>query len=130
VVYVTYHAVGIRQKGFGGWLKSFVPSGLPGWLIPLMFVLEFFTFVITRPVTLALRLFGNMFAGHLLLLVFTFGGEYLLLHSTNINKVSGVLSFFFTIVMSVFEILIEFLQAYIFVLLTAVYIAGAVADEH
>jgi F-type H+-transporting ATPase subunit a len=129
-VYVTYHGVGIRRKGFIGWIKSFVPSGLPGWLIPLMFVLEFFTFVVTRPMTLALRLFGNMLAGHLLLLVFTFGGEFLLLHSSNVNKVSGVLSFGFTLVMSAFEILIEFLQAYIFVLLTAVYIAGAVADEH
>ena len=129
-VYVTYHGVGIRRKGFFGWLKSFVPSGLPGWLVPIMFVLEFFTFVITRPATLALRLFGNMFAGHLLLLVFTLGGEYLLLHSSTPNKAAGVLSFLFTLVMSAFEILIEFLQAYIFVLLTAVYIAGAVADEH
>jgi F-type H+-transporting ATPase subunit a len=129
-VYVTYHAVGISRKGLVGWIKSFVPGGLPGWLVPLMFVLEFFTFVITRPLTLALRLFGNMFAGHLLLLVFTFGGEYLLLHSTTPNKAAGVLSFLFTLVMSAFEILIEFLQAYIFVLLTAVYIAGAVADEH
>ncbi len=129
-VYFTYHYVGIRRKGFLGWIKSFVPGGLPGWLVPLMFVLEFFTFVVTRPLTLALRLFGNMFAGHLLLLVFTFGGEYLLLHSTAINKPVGVLSFLFTLVMSAFEILIEFLQAYIFVLLAAVYIAGAVADEH
>lgn len=130
VVFVTYHAVGISRKGFFGWIKSFVPSGLPGWLVPLMFVLEFLTYVVTRPLTLALRLFGNMFAGHLLLLVFTFGGEYLLLHSSAPNKIPGVLSFFFTLVMSAFEILIEFLQAYIFVLLTAVYIAGAVADEH
>ncbi len=130
VVYVTYHAVGIRRKGFFGWIKSFVPSGLPIGLIPLMFVLEFFTYVIIRPVTLALRLFGNMFAGHLLLLVFTFGGEYLLLHSSVLNKPVGALSFAFTIVMSIFEIIVEFLQAYIFALLAAVYIAGAVADEH
>jgi len=95
-----------------------------------MFVLEFLTYVVNRPVTLALRLFGNMFAGHLLLLVFTFGGEYLLLHSTVPNKIPGLMSLLFTLVMSAFEILIEFLQAYIFVLLTAVYIAGAVADEH
>jgi hypothetical protein len=107
-----------------------VPSGLPGWIIPLMFILEFATFVIIRPATLALRLMGNMLAGHLLLLVFTLGGEYLLLHSTAINKVPGVLSFGMTLVMSAFEILVEFLQAYVFVLLTAVYIAGAVADEH
>jgi F-type H+-transporting ATPase subunit a len=130
VVFATYHGVGIRRKGFVGWIKSFVPGGLPGWLIPLMFVLEFLTYVVNRPVTLALRLFGNMFAGHLLLLVFTFGGEYLLLHSTVPNKIPGLMSMLFTLVMSAFEILIEFLQAYIFVLLTAVYIAGAVADEH
>jgi F-type H+-transporting ATPase subunit a len=130
VVYLTYHGVGIRRKGFFGWIKSFVPTGLPGWLIPLMFVLEFFTYVIIRPVTLALRLFGNMFAGHLLLLVFTLGGEYLLLHSSALNKPVGALSFGFTIVMSFFEIIVEFLQAYIFALLAAVYIAGAVADEH
>jgi len=130
VVYLTYHAVGISRKGFIGWFKSFLPSGLPGWLVPLVYLLEFFTYVIIRPATLALRIFGNMFAGHLLLLTFTFGGEFLLLHSTTPNKAAGVLSFLFTLVMSAFEIIIEFLQAYIFVLLTAVYIAGAVADEH
>jgi F-type H+-transporting ATPase subunit a len=129
-VYFTYHFVGIRRKGLGGWVKSFVPGGLPVWLIPLMFLLEFLTYVVIRPVTLALRLFGNMFAGHLLLLVFTFGGEFLLLHSTVPNKAAGVLSFAVAIFMHAFEGLIEFLQAYIFVLLTAVYIAGAVADEH
>jgi F-type H+-transporting ATPase subunit a len=130
IVYFTYHVVGIRRKGLVGYFKSFVPSGLPGWLIPIMFVLEFATNFLTRPVTLALRLFGNMFAGHLLLLVFTFGGEYLLLHSTDLNKVFGVLSFGTTILMSFFEVLIEFLQAYLFALLAALYIAGAVADEH
>jgi F-type H+-transporting ATPase subunit a len=130
IVYVTYHTVGIRRKGFVGWLKSFVPSGLPASIVPVMFVLEFLTFVVIRPATLALRLMGNMLAGHLLLLVFTLGGEFLLLHSTPLNKAPGVLSFGMTLVMSAFEILVEFLQAYIFVLLTAVYIAGAVADEH
>jgi F-type H+-transporting ATPase subunit a len=130
VVYVTYHGVGIRRKGFVGWVKNFLPPGLPGWIIPLMFLLEFFTYVIIRPLTLALRLMGNMLAGHLLLLVFTLGGQFLLLHSTAINKVPGVLSFGMTLVMSTFEILVEFLQAYIFTLLAAVYIAGAVADEH
>jgi F-type H+-transporting ATPase subunit a len=130
VVYVVYQTVAFRRKGFLGYFKSLVPPGLPGWIIPLMFVLEFITYFINRPLTLALRLFGNMFAGHLMLLVFTLGGEYLLLHSTAPNKVAGVLSFAFTIVMSFFEILIEFLQAYVFTLLAALYIAGALADEH
>lgn len=130
VVYFLYQTVAFRRQGFLGYMKALVPPGLPGWIVPIMWVLEFFTYFVTRPVTLALRLFGNMFAGHLLLLVFTFGGEYLLLHSTAPNKAAGVLSFLFTIVMSVFEILVEFLQAYIFTLLAALYLAGAVAAEH
>jgi F-type H+-transporting ATPase subunit a len=130
VVYVTFHAVGMRKHGVLGWFKSFIPPGLPGWIKGPMFVLEFITYVINRPLTLALRIFGNMFAGHLLLLVFTFGGQYLLRHTSGVLPVTGVFSFAFDLVMYAFEILIEFLQAYVFVLLTAVYIAGAVADEH
>ncbi len=130
VVYIVYQTVAFRRKGFFGYMKSLVPPDLPGYMIVPMFVLEFLTYFINRPVTLALRLFGNMFAGHLLLLVFTLGGQYLLLHSTVPNKAAGGLSFLFTIVMSVFEILVEFLQAYIFTLLAALYLAGAVASEH
>jgi F-type H+-transporting ATPase subunit a len=130
IVYIVYQTVAFRKKGFFGYLKSLVPPGLPGWMIGPMWVLEFLTYFINRPVTLALRLFGNMFAGHLLLLVFTFGGEYLLLHTAGPTKVAGVLSLLFTIVMSFFEVLVEFLQAYIFTMLAALYIAGAVADEH
>jgi len=130
VVFVVYHTVAFRRKGFLGYMRSLVPSGLPKALIPYMWLLEFITYFITRPLTLALRLFGNMFAGHLMLLIFTLGGEYLLLHTSGLLPVAGVLSFIFTIVMSFFEILIEFLQAYVFTLLAALYIAGAVADEH
>lgn len=130
VVYVVYQTVAIRRKGVFGYLKSLVPPGVPGWLRPLMFVLEFITYFVSRPLSLALRLFGNMFAGHLLLLIFTLGGEYLLLHGAPAIKVSGIISFAFAIVMSFFEVLVEFLQAYIFTLLAALYIAGAVADEH
>lgn len=130
IVYIVYQTVAFRRKGFVGYMKSLVPPDLPGYMVVPMFVLEFITYFINRPVTLALRLFGNMFAGHLLLLVFTFGGEYLLLHSTVPNKGAGALSFLFTIVMSAFEILVEFLQAYIFTLLAALYLAGAVASEH
>lgn len=132
IVYVLYHAVGVRRKGgVIPYLKSIVPPGLPGWMVPIMFVLELFTYFFTRPLTLALRLFGNMFAGHLLLLVFTLGGEYLLFESSNIGlKLSGVLSFGMVIVMTFFELLVQFLQAFIFTLLTALYIAGAVSEEH
>ncbi len=132
VVYVTYHVVAVRRKhGFLPYLRSLVPPGLPGWLVPVMFVLELLTFFVVRPVTLALRLFGNMFAGHLLLLVFVVGGEYLLLHGDNLFlRGSGVLSFVFSVVMTFFELFIEFLQAFIFAILTALYLADAVAEEH
>jgi F-type H+-transporting ATPase subunit a len=71
-----------------------------------------------------------MFAGHLLLLLFITGGEYMLLHGGFGIKIAGVASFGMAFVLTGFEILIEFLQAYIFTLLAAMYIAGSLSDEH
>lgn len=132
IVYITYHTVAIRRKhGVVPYFKSLVPPGLPGWLRPILFVLEFLTYFVIRPLTLALRLMGNMLAGHLMLLVFILGGEYLLLHGGNLFlKFSGLLSFGFSIGMTFFELLIEFLQAFIFTLLAALYIADAVSEHH
>ncbi|WP_295699917.1 F0F1 ATP synthase subunit A [Lapillicoccus sp.] len=132
VVYVVYHVVGLKAKGgVIPYIKSMVPPGLPGWVIPLMFVLELATYFVIRPVTLALRLFGNMFAGHLLLLVFIVGGEYLLLHGGNIGLgAAGIASGLFSIVMTFFELLVEFLQAFVFTILAALYLADAVSEEH
>ena len=130
VVYVTYHYIGIKRVGVGAYFKNLVPAGLPGWIVPTIFVLEIITFFVTRPLTLALRLFGNMFAGHLLLLLFITGGEYLVINGGLGLKVAGAGSFVMAFVLTVFEILIEFLQAYIFTLLAAMYIAGSLADEH
>ena len=96
----------------------------------MIFVLEVITDFFTRPVTLALRLFGNMFAGHLLLLLFITGGQYMLIHGSFGLKIAGVGSWVMAFVLTLFEALVEFLQAYIFTLLTAIYIAGALADEH
>jgi F-type H+-transporting ATPase subunit a len=131
VVYVVYHTVGIRRMGLGGYFKHMIPPGVPGWVLVILFPLELLTYFFTRPVTLALRLFGNMFAGHLLLVLFITGGEYLLLHSGVLAYIPvGIISYVMAFVMTVFEILVEFLQAYIFVLLAALYIAGSLADEH
>ena len=130
VVYVTYHYIGIKRVGVGAYFKNLVPPGLPGWIVPLIFVLEVITFFITRPLTLALRLFGNMFAGHLLLLLFITGGEYLMLNGGIGLKIAGAGSFVMAFALTVFEMLIEFLQAYIFTLLAAMYIAGSLSDEH
>lgn len=129
VVWVTFHAVGMKKHGFLGYWKSLVPSGLPSWIVPVIFFLELITDLFTRPVTLALRLFGNMFAGHLLLVLFITGGWYLLT-SGGVLSVAGGVTWLFAFVMFLFELLVEFLQAYVFTLLAALYIAGAVADEH
>jgi F-type H+-transporting ATPase subunit a len=132
IVYVVYHTVAIRRKhGVIGYLKSLVPPGLPVWLRPIMFVLELLTYFIIRPLTLALRLFGNMLAGHLMLLVFILGGEYLLIHgSTLLIQFSGIIGLAFGVVMTFFELLVQFLQAFIFTLLTALYISDAVSEHH
>ncbi|HET7475757.1 MAG TPA: F0F1 ATP synthase subunit A [Dermatophilaceae bacterium] len=130
VVYVIYHYLGIKKHGVAGYFKSLVPAGLPKAIVPYIFLLEFITFFVTRPLTLALRLFGNMFAGHMLLLLFILGGEYMLINGGIGLKVAGVGSFVMAFVLTLFEALVEFLQAYIFTLLAASYIAGALAEEH
>ena len=129
IVWVVFHVVGMKKHGFIGYWKSLVPSGLPKGMIPAIFFLELITDLFTRPVTLALRLFGNMFAGHILIVLFITGGWYMLT-SGGILVVAGGVTWIFAFVMTLFELLVEFLQAYVFTLLSALYIAGAVADEH
>jgi F-type H+-transporting ATPase subunit a len=129
IVWVVFHVVGMRKHGFLGYWKSLVPAGLPKAMIPFIFILELITDLFTRPVTLALRLFGNMFAGHILIVLFITGGWYMLT-SGGILVVAGGVTWVFAFVMTLFELLVEFLQAYVFTLLAALYIAGAVADEH
>jgi F-type H+-transporting ATPase subunit a len=130
VVFVIYHAVGIKKNGLGGHFGHMIPKGLPGPIYILIVPLELLTYFVTRPLTLALRLFGNMFAGHMLLLLFITGGEYMVIHGGLGLKVAGAGSFVMALVLTAFEGLIEFLQAYIFTLLAATYIAGSLADEH
>ena len=132
LVWVLYNGVGIAKHGPLGYLKHTVlPAGVPWYMWPLIIPLEFASNIIVRPATLALRLFANMFAGHLLVLVFVLGGEYLLLHSESIfNKVAGGASLIFSMAIFGLEIFVQCLQAFIFTVLTAVYISSAAAEEH
>lgn len=129
--YVVFHWIGIKKQGLGHYLKGimFLP-GVPKWSYVLLTPLEIATYFIIRPVTLSLRLFANMFAGHLLLLVFILGGEHMLLSDAFGLKILSIFGFGFGIVMTFFEFMVQILQAYIFTLLTALFIAGALADEH
>ncbi len=129
--WVIYNAVGIKKHGFGGYMKlQTVPAGIKGPMLLLLVPLEFMSNILVRPVTLALRLFANMLAGHLLIILFAVGGEYLLIHGAGLIKPVGILAWVLFLAISFLEILIQFLQAYVFVLLNAMYISGALADEH
>lgn len=132
VTYVTYLTVGISRKGPIGYFKQeMFPPGVPWPVYFLLSPIELAKVLIVQPLTLCLRLFANMFAGHLLLLVFILGGEYMLIESSSaLVRVLSVGSFAMGIAMSFFELLIQFLQAYIFTLLTALYIANAMSEEH
>ncbi len=129
--WVIYNAAGMRRHGFGGYLRlQCVPGGISGPMLVLLVPLEFLSNIIVRPITLALRLFANMLAGHILILLFALGGEYLLVHGAPLVKPVGLLAWALFIAISFLELLVQFLQAYVFVLLNAMYISGALADEH
>jgi F-type H+-transporting ATPase subunit a len=128
--WIIYNGVGIKKHGLVGYLKlQSVPSGVSPAMYPLLVPLEFFSNILVRPVTLALRLFANMFAGHLLLILFSTGGLFLLEYG-GIGYVAGPLAWVLAIAISFLELLVQFLQAYVFTLLNAMYISGALADEH
>jgi F-type H+-transporting ATPase subunit a len=129
--WVVYNAVGIRKHGVLGYLKlQTVPSGVSKVMWPLLIPLEFFSNLVVRPVTLALRLFANMFAGHILLVLFSTGGLYLIQNEGLIGAIAGPLAWVMAVAVGFLEVLVQVLQAYVFALLNAMYISGALADEH
>lgn len=132
LVWIIFTVVGIRHHGFGGYVRiSTWPPDVPWWVRIVLTPIEFLSNIILRPVTLSLRLFGNMFAGHLLLLLFTLGGEYMLLVADDILlKVLSPFAFLMAIVFTFFEAFVQVIQAYIFTMLTASYIGTVLADDH
>lgn len=129
LVFITYMYLTFKTHGFRGGVKNLVwIDGLPKPLVPLIVLLEFIQNVITRPFTLAVRLWANMFAGHMLIVMFSVATWYLLTPSL-FAAVSGG-SFALAIFMTAFELLIQFLQAYIFTLLASIYISGALEEGH
>jgi F-type H+-transporting ATPase subunit a len=129
--YVLYIYTGVKKHGFGHYVKmSLVPSNVPWPMLILLIPIEFFSTFVLRPATLALRLFANMFAGHVVLLVFTLGGFVLLGANSLALKPISLLSWAMAIGLTLFETLIALLQAYVFVLLTSSYLQGSLADEH
>ncbi|GLZ39118.1 F0F1 ATP synthase subunit A [Actinokineospora sp. NBRC 105648] len=131
VVYPVYHFVGIKKFGLGGYLKNqLFPPGVPTPVYVLLTPIELFLKFFMDPITLAIRVFAAMFAGHLILLVFTLGGEFLLLHAAAPLKPVSLVAWAFAIAMTFLEAFIQILQAYIFALLTASFIGRALAEDH
>jgi F-type H+-transporting ATPase subunit a len=125
VVWIAYHIEGIRHHGFFGFLKTFVPPGISGFgAIPLFFIEVISDFV--RIISLSVRLFANILAGHLLIL-FMAGGLVVLLGLPAL----GVFTLLMAVPFFIFEVgLVATLQAFIFATLTSIYLGGATAEGH
>jgi len=131
VVFVVYVGIGIKTHGLRYFKLATVPDGVPLALYPIIIPLEILSTFIVRPLTLTVRLFANMFAGHMSVLVFVVGGTYLLTYSHNLMyNLSGGLSWVMAMAIMALELFIGFLQAYVFTILTAQYIASSIGGGH
>jgi F-type H+-transporting ATPase subunit a len=128
IVYITWMYLTFKKHGFVGGLKNITGYDKTlGPVLPLSMAIEFFSNVLVRPFTHAVRLFANMFAGHTLLLLFTIASWYML---NGIGIAYAGVSFVMTVVMTAFELFIQAVQAYVFVLLACSYVQGALAEHH
>lgn len=131
LVWVVFNATGIKHQGVGGYMKSVLfPPGVPKALYILVTPIELISTLLVRPFSLAVRLFANMLAGHILLVTFALLSEALFQARDKILIPVGILPFVMLVFLTSFEVLVAFLQAYIFAMLTAVYIGGAAHPEH
>jgi len=121
VIFVGVTIIGFVNHGIG-YLKLFIPSGVPLFLLPLIVIIEIISYL-SRPVSLSVRLFANMMAGHTMLKVF--GGFVI-----SLGIIGGWLPLSFTVALTGLEILIAFLQAYVFAILTCIYLNDALNLNH
>lgn len=129
--YFAFNIAGMIKQGplkyLGG---NLFPPGVPIGMYALITPIEFISTFIVRPFSLAVRLFANMLAGHLMLVTFAVLSDALMTSSVVALKPVAILPFIMLVLMTGFEILVAFLQAYIFTVLTGVYISGAVSEHH
>jgi F-type H+-transporting ATPase subunit a len=129
LTYVLYHGSGFKEHGPIGYLKhALVPPGVPLGILPLVVVIEFISKFIVQPFSHTVRLFANLLAGHILLVTFAVLSSALWIAQWNVIflPLPVIAVIFFT----AFEVLVSFLQAYVFTLLAGVYIGAAVSHEH
>jgi F-type H+-transporting ATPase subunit a len=127
LVFVIVLVVGIARNGLG-FFKIFVPSGVPIYILPLVVALEVFSFLI-RPVSHSVRLFANMLAGHITLKVF--GGFVIMLGAAGlVGWVGAALPVIMIVALTALELLVAFLQAYVFAILTCIYLKDTLHPGH
>jgi F-type H+-transporting ATPase subunit a len=128
IVYVLWISLTFKKHGFvGGWKNIVGYDKSLGPILPLVVVLEFFSNLLIRPFTHAVRLFANMFAGHLLIVMFSLATWYLM---NGLGFVYAGASFVMVLIMTAFELFIQAVQAYVFVLLACSYVQGALSEHH
>jgi F-type H+-transporting ATPase subunit a len=120
-IFISVTTIGFIKHGFG-YLKLFVPRGVPLVLLPLIVVIEMISYL-SRPISLSVRLFANMMAGHTMMKVF--GGFVI-----SLGIIGGWLPLSFLVALTGLEILIAFLQAYVFAILTCIYLNDALNLHH
>lgn len=129
--YVTYLSSGVKAQGLGGFLKSSLfPPGVPWFMYILLTPIELLQVLVIRPATLAIRLMANMVAGHLMLALCFAATQYFVVEASPALKAFGALTLVSSLALMLFEVFVAALQAYIFVVLTAVYISLSVEAEH
>jgi F-type H+-transporting ATPase subunit a len=127
LVFASYHVVGVKKQGVRGYLKSaLVAPGVPKAIMPLVTLNLFVEFVFTKPFSLGVRLFANLLAGHLLLVTFSVLTAALF----SATYIGAAVPAALLAALYAFEVLVSVLQAFIFTMLAAVYIGGAMHPEH
>ena len=128
IVFFTVIIIGVAEHG-AGFFKLFVPSGVPIYILPLVVAIEIISFL-SRPLSHSVRLFANMLAGHITLKIFA--GFVALLGTSlgAIGWIGGILPLALTVALTALELLIAFLQAYVFAILTCIYLNDAIHAGH
>ncbi len=130
VAWITFVYAGIKKSPAGFFKNALFPAGVPWPVYIIVTPIEFISTFIIRPITLTLRLMMNMIVGHLLLVLFFAATQFFIISLSGWFTALGVFTLAFGLVFTLFEVLVAVLQAYIFAILTAVYIQLAVAEEH
>jgi F-type H+-transporting ATPase subunit a len=128
MVYLIYLYMGFKSQGAWGYIRNMIPRDVPFFVLVILIPIELLRYFVIQPFTLGVRLFANMFAGHLLLLIFTLATWYLA--SLSIGLLYAAASAVMVLAVFLLELLVQLLQAFIFTTLAATYIADSLEGSH